>query len=1425
MGDFLAAQVDYLLFLSGIGFLVAAMNANNLRRGGDRSLPWGYLVAFGLLWTLVDWSASIGLVYLPPTIISVATHIVAAVAFLCLVEFWRESARRLGTWQQRPWILGPPAILVIIGIASGQIAITIVVTYLLGVVASAVAAYALFVHARRHEPVVGRPLMFAAAALGLYAILGVFAEAKVGIFPMSVLNEAAFRSMVGVPVHAVRALASLVFAWQLGSFYQQRTAATLDAETRSEFTRLRWVTTSVLVVALVAGWVITQQSGVSRLQQESAGLQTQARLAAAALDVRAVSSLSGTAGDATTQDYLTVQQQLSRMLDAATADTFMYILSARDGHVVILAEGTPLRYDGVEDPPGTIYDDATPALRSAAADPREFIEGPATDVYGEWYSGFAPVKTPDGKAIALLGIDRGAEAIEQAVAGGRMLGVLLSIVMSILIIGSYMVAQMTRSWAARVTTTERQFRAVFDNAPEGIFVMRVADRAIVEANPYMSSWLLYPAETIIGMDVTRLVVAGLDGISSCLRDLSGGAKSVTHECVYLRGDNSTVIVEVTAVPMTHRGEDSVLVFARDTTVRKQAEEATDYRARFYDLVSDISTGFINIEPDRVDEGVDRALQLVGSFVNADRSYVFEFSEGGDLMTNTHEWVPIAAMSRKSVFGAVEVTKYPFIVETLARQEEVLIDDVDHDERLSDRERTALHEAGVKSVAAVPMTWRGQMIGFLGFDSITRTAAWGPEAVNLLRMAAYAIVNALERKRTNIEVRRLTTALEQSPVGVAMTDANGDIEYVNQRFMQLTGYSLRELKGQNPRILKSGLTPDATYGALWGAIRAGKEWQGEFVNLRKDGTTYWASASISPIKNYDGATTHYVCAQEDVTAIKAAEEALQNSMRAAEDANRAKSEFLASMSHEIRTPMNAIIGMAELLEETELSTQQRRYVDIFKSAGESLLVLINDVLDLSKIEAGKLDVETVPFDLADVVEKTVSVLGIRAREKDIELLSRIAPGTPTKIQGDPDRLRQVLTNLVGNAIKFTDVGQVLVTVENTGDTSRVPDGFNLAVSVADTGIGIPPDKQQAVFESFTQADSSTTRRFGGTGLGLTISRRLVELMGGRIGLTSIEGEGATFHFTIPVSRVDASLVPEGPELARLDGLRVLVVDDNATNRLIVREMLTGWGSLGGEAEDGPCGLDELTRAAKEGRAYDVVVLDNRMPGMDGLQLLSLIRQDPVLKGTGVVMLSSDVISLSGKLRTLGVTDYLMKPVKRADLHEAIATAAAARGAATIAAATSVSGEAPAVPVASPESPSPAPAATVPLRILFVEDSEDNRFLMLAHLGKTPHLVTVAENGAEAVAAFEAAEEPFDLILMDMQMPVMDGYEATRRIREMERPDDAHATIVALTAFALKEEVKKSLDAGCDDHLTKPIKKQVLLEALERYSTEVAEHGRG
>ncbi len=423
MSAFLIAQNDYLLFLSGVGFLTVAMHAWNLRSSGDHVLPWGYLAVFGLLWTAVDWVHTIGLVYLPPGYVTTATHLIAAAAFLFLVEFWRKSAERLGRGR-RPWILVPPALVIIGGVVSGQAGIAIAVTYVLSIVAAGSAAYALFVHATRHAPEVRRPLAYAAIALGAYAILGMFAENRVGVFPMNVLNQDACLSIVGLPVQPFRTAASLLFAWQLGTYYQKRTTAVLDTATCSEFRRLRWLTTAVLLITFVAGWVATQQLGATRQRQEDGDLISQARLAAAAVDSQAISELTGSSTDETSPAYLRVQRQMSRMLDATTRNIFMYVMGAHGNDVVILVEGTPLRYDGVPDDPGTIYAEASPELRAAAAKPREFVEGPLSDEYGTWYSGFAPVRLPDGSAIALLGIDREADAIDAAVAEAPHVGVL-----------------------------------------------------------------------------------------------------------------------------------------------------------------------------------------------------------------------------------------------------------------------------------------------------------------------------------------------------------------------------------------------------------------------------------------------------------------------------------------------------------------------------------------------------------------------------------------------------------------------------------------------------------------------------------------------------------------------------------------------------------------------------------------------------------------------------------------------------------------------------------------------------------------------------------------------------------------------------------------------------------------------------------------
>jgi len=522
--------------------------------------------------------------------------------------------------------------------------------------------------------------------------------------------------------------------------------------------------------------------------------------------------------------------------------------------------------------------------------------------------------------------------------------------------------------------------------------------------------------------------------------------------------------------------------------------------------------------------------------------------------------------------------------------------------------------------------------------------------------------------------------------------------------------------------------------------------------------------------------------------------------AAQAGSQAKSEFLSSMSQEIRTPMNAILGMAELLEETPLNRDQKKFLSIMRNNGDALLLLINDILDLAKVEAGRMVLERVDFDLESLTDKVVETLGMRAHAKGLELAVHLTPDVPRQLAGDPLRLRQILINLIGNAIKFTETGQVLLTVE------RDPAGDGpgaLLFTVSDTGIGIAADKLEAVFSNFTQADSSTTRHYGGSGLGLAIAKRLVGLMNGRIWAESELGTGSAFQFSARFEITNAPLALEpSTEALMLSGVRALVVDDNATNRLILREMLTSRGAEVSESEDGPQGLMLLERARQSGRPFKLLLLDCRMPRMDGFQVADRIKATGY-DGMPILMLTSDDLKIElARVGRLGLDAYLVKPVRRRELFEAIA-AAMGRHTGDFRCA-----------LGQPAAPSTGAAASPqrPLHILLAEDARDNRILIRAYLKNSRARIDEAENGLIAVE--KAQVEKYDLVLMDIQMPVMDGLEAMRCIRQRERQDGAERVpIIALTASALESDVQRSLDAGADLHVSKPVKKSTFLAAIE------------
>ncbi|HYS04914.1 MAG TPA: response regulator [Candidatus Dormibacteraeota bacterium] len=700
--------------------------------------------------------------------------------------------------------------------------------------------------------------------------------------------------------------------------------------------------------------------------------------------------------------------------------------------------------------------------------------------------------------------------------------------------------------------------------------------------------------------------------------------------------------------------------------------------------------------------------------------------------------------------------------------------------------------------------------WVGFENVFLIAACRQGITEMRRIAArraeLEATNAAIEQQVQARTSELASSEERfrklsdsSPVGIFQTDSAGLCLYTNARWQTLTGQSLEESLGMG---WSRALHPEDRVRVLakWGACAAeGRPYDDEHRYLTPQGETLWVHARSAIVRGPDGQITEFVGTVEDVTLHRHAEEDLRSAKDEAELATRSKSEFLANMSHEIRTPMNGVIGMTGLLLETNLSPEQRQFVGMLRASGEALLTIINDLLDFSKIEAGKLELEALDFDLHPIVEEVMSLLAEKAHGKKLELACLVHHEVPGALRGDPGRLRQILLNLVGNAIKFTEKGEVVL-------RARLEEKQEGAVvvrfEVTDTGIGIAAEDRARLFSPFTQADGSTARKFGGTGLGLAISRQLVELMGGRIGVESEEDRGSTFWFTTRLLTQPEGVRARPRPRENLRGLRVLVVDDNLTNRAILTEQARSWKMEVQDAADGAGALERLRAAAARGGRYDLAILDMQMPGMDGLELGRAIHRDALLAGTRLVMLTSvGLRGMAEESRRAGFSAFLTKPVGQSQLYDCLATV---MGGDTQAAAR--------LPLVTRHTIKEQKSRSQS-RILVADDNETNQMVAVQMLRRLGCRSEVAANGLEVIEALKKI--PFDAILMDCQMPEMDGYEATRAIRAAEAASGRHVPIIAMTANAMRGDREKCLQAGMDDYLPKPVKVVDLDQALKRW----------
>ncbi len=974
--------------------------------------------------------------------------------------------------------------------------------------------------------------------------------------------------------------------------------------------------------------------------------------------------------------------------------------------------------------------------------------------------------------------------------------------------------------------SEARKTAILDTATDAIITMDDMGR-IVDFNPAAERIFGRLHATVVGQEMAALIIperlrgAHRDGLRQYLATGQWPELGQQVEFPVLRSDGSEFPAEIVIMPITTEGPPLFTSFIRDLTQRRQMEERLTYEDQVVRLNEQIKT--ISDPTISFDDVMQKCLGLVCKAAGSPVGHIYWPDENGKRLISSKLWFltdPNAFQSLREVTeamsplspseglpGRVWKTGRPALIENIARDDNF-------------PQSCQSFDLGIKGAFAFPILIGDEIVAVMEFFTPEELIP-NKELLNLTRNVGEQLERVIERRRALEQQARLAAIVDSSYDPIVGKSLDGMITSWNRAAERGYGYTADEAIGQPISIT---LPPDnaEVEAELRAAIRSGRRLeQFETVRRHRDGQLIPVSLTLSPIRDSAGKLIGSSAIERDISRRKQAEQELREAKDAAIAANRAKSDFLANVSHELRTPMNAVLGMLQLGLGEELSPVMRNYLGTAKESADALMFLLNDILDFSRMEAGQFKLELAPFRLREVLDGTIKTLSLRAHEKGLELACQVHRDTPEFLFGDRHRLRQIVINLVGNAIKFTERGEVVVDVRvepgcldlenrptnsDDKDMSRTAssNAVTLHLTVTDTGIGIAPADQATIFAPFTQVDASTTRKYGGTGLGLTICHELIELMGGQIWVESEPGRGSQFHFTacFEIAPTAAPIPETATLIAELREQPVLVVDDNRTNRLILEDLLSSWGMRPTTVSDADAALSLLKDVQLNQQQFPLILIDALMPGKDGFQLADEILHDHRWPGAVILMLSSaDRQVFSDRLKDLEIAAYLEKPVSQSDLLEAIQRAL--HGLHEVLPARET-------PIASPQ----------PLHVLLVEDTPANQKVIQAILDKRGHHITLAQNGREAVELVTHHE--FDVVLMDIQMPTMDGLQATAAIRNLDSPQ-SHIPIIAMTAHALKSDQERFLAAGMDDCLTKPIDAERVIELVEQYGARSAVAG--